>query len=346
MSTTPGSGSYMRSPAVPSTGKTFRRSPSFKAMKEMNSERRHAYTRALSKRRTFVVLILCILAAAGLLAGLAPKQMRQDEQNFLPDVPTIYSVQPGLQNQVTDPISHNQTLSDSQNSTNSTTASSPPVQLGSESPVSPGLLMSLKRFLFPFRLYGRSSAESQGELPVFLYNKVPKKRKKKKAGPLAEIEPDDIGLVGRYTRDGKDTCQPENAGLRLYMYELDPEYNFGLLNKDYMGRYPRNISDIPRYKGGMNLQHSPEYWLTVDLLTSNFPDRNWPCVAVRVQNPEDADLLFVPFFASLAYNKYTSELYKVNATLPEDLDRNVQLQVKTTEARKSPENFNSEPLEK
>ncbi|KAL2636165.1 hypothetical protein R1flu_007644 [Riccia fluitans] len=68
--------------------------------------------------------------------------------------------------------------------------------------------------------------------------------------------------------------------------------------------WPRNLSNLPKYPGAMYQQHSPEYWLTVDLLTSSMPDRKTECTAVRVSNPQIADVFFVPFFASLSYNKY------------------------------------------
>ncbi|WVZ88175.1 hypothetical protein U9M48_034723 [Paspalum notatum var. saurae] len=56
----------------------------------------------------------------------------------------------------------------------------------------------------------------------------------------------------------------------------------------------------PRYPGGLNQQHSVEYWLTLDLLSPS------PCgAAVRVADARDADLVFVPFFASLSYNRHS-----------------------------------------
>lgn len=57
--------------------------------------------------------------------------------------------------------------------------------------------------------------------------------------------------------------------------------------------------------GKLNLQHSPEYWLTLDLLSSNIPGRNSPCSARRVENSKEADVFFVPFFSSLSYNRHS-----------------------------------------
>eukprot|EP00850_Spirogloea_muscicola_P000145 SM000001S04547 [mRNA] locus=s1:818425:822515:- [translate_table: standard] len=102
------------------------------------------------------------------------------------------------------------------------------------------------------------------------------------------------------------SCDVASAALKVYMYDLPGEFNFGMLQKEYINRLPVNASDIPRYPGAMYQQHSPEYWLTVDVLTSDMEERRNPCVAVRLPDPEQADILLVPFFASLAYNRYTT----------------------------------------
>ena len=45
-----------------------------------------------------------------------------------------------------------------------------------------------------------------------------------------------------------------------------------------------------------------EYWLTLDLLSSKVGQ---PCTAIRVQDSSQADVIFVPFFSSLSYNRHS-----------------------------------------
>ncbi|GJY73542.1 probable arabinosyltransferase ARAD1 [Tanacetum coccineum] len=63
-----------------------------------------------------------------------------------------------------------------------------------------------------------------------------------------------------------------------------------------------NLSRIPVYPGGVSVQHSMEYWLTLDLLSSDTPNVSRPCRAILVQNSSQADVIFVPFFSSWSYN--------------------------------------------
>ncbi|KAI3959619.1 hypothetical protein MKX01_034077 [Papaver californicum] len=91
------------------------------------------------------------------------------------------------------------------------------------------------------------------------------------------------------------------------MYDFPPEFHFGLLGwkgeGDQIWHDVSTREQIPRYPGGLNLQHSIEYWLTLDLLSSTTPNVARPCSAVRVQNSSLADVIFVPFFSSLSYNR-------------------------------------------
>ncbi|OMP08155.1 Exostosin-like protein [Corchorus olitorius] len=93
------------------------------------------------------------------------------------------------------------------------------------------------------------------------------------------------------------------------MYDLDPEFHFGLLDwKPEAGSHsvwPDIRTHIPSYPGGLNLQHSIEYWLTLDLLASEFDDNPNNRVVIRVKNSSEADLIFVPFFSSLSYNRFS-----------------------------------------
>ncbi|KAF6148269.1 hypothetical protein GIB67_012044 [Kingdonia uniflora] len=104
-------------------------------------------------------------------------------------------------------------------------------------------------------------------------------------------------------------CNTNQALLKVYMYDLPSEFHFGLLSWKGRGgqKWPNvtSINHIPIYPGGLNLQHSIEYWLTLDLLSSNSPGIARPCSAVRVDNSSQADVIFVPFFSSLSYNRHS-----------------------------------------
>ncbi|GFZ09396.1 exostosin family protein [Actinidia rufa] len=69
--------------------------------------------------------------------------------------------------------------------------------------------------------------------------------------------------------------------------------------------WPDVRTKVPEYPGGLNLQHSIEYWLTLDLLSSEFADSSNARSALRVHNSSEADVIFVPFFSSLCYNRYS-----------------------------------------
>lgn len=99
-------------------------------------------------------------------------------------------------------------------------------------------------------------------------------------------------------------CDPKHAKLRVFMYDLPAEFHYGMITEFKGSGWPKNVSDIPRYPGGLYQQHSPEFWLITDLLTSDMPDRSSPCTAFRVRRWQDADVVLVPFFASLSYNRY------------------------------------------
>ena len=90
------------------------------------------------------------------------------------------------------------------------------------------------------------------------------------------------------------------------MYDLPAEFHFGLLNWTPEGEsvWPDIRTKIPAYPGGLNLQHSIEYWLTLDLLSSEFVGFQNAHTAIRVHNSSEADVVFDPFFSSLSYNHF------------------------------------------
>ena len=121
-------------------------------------------------------------------------------------------------------------------------------------------------------------------------------------------------------------CDPRDAAVRVFVYDMPPEFHFGLLGwapppGNGGGVWPDvRGGTVPRYPGGLNQQHSVEYWLTLDLLASSSAA---PCgPAVRVADSRDADVIFVPFFASLSYNRHSK------AVPPEKVSRDTSLQEK------------------
>ncbi|KAL3690919.1 hypothetical protein R1sor_004570 [Riccia sorocarpa] len=95
-----------------------------------------------------------------------------------------------------------------------------------------------------------------------------------------------------------------SSSLKVYVYDFPRRFNFGMLN------YTQVDLDLPWPDGEipppwpsdesvLEEQHSVEYWLLVDLLEGRSGDKEF----IRVRNPKQADLFFVPFFSSQCYNK-------------------------------------------
>ena len=58
-------------------------------------------------------------------------------------------------------------------------------------------------------------------------------------------------------------CDPKHAVLKFFMFDMPPEFRFGLLewkpDADSNSVWPNISKKIPSYPGGLNLQHSIEY---------------------------------------------------------------------------------------
>ncbi|XP_075514371.1 putative arabinosyltransferase ARAD1 isoform X2 [Primulina tabacum] len=122
-------------------------------------------------------------------------------------------------------------------------------------------------------------------------------------------------------------CDKDRARLKVYMYDLPTEFQFGLLgwkgDKNQIWPNVSSENSVPSYSGGLNLQHSTEYWLTLDLLASVTEDVTRPCGAIRVQNSSESEVIFVPFFSSLSYNRHSKnhgkQMVSVDGLLQEQL---------------------------
>ncbi|KAI5659518.1 hypothetical protein M9H77_28311 [Catharanthus roseus] len=113
--------------------------------------------------------------------------------------------------------------------------------------------------------------------------------------------------------------------LKVFMYDLPSEFHFSLVGWKAKGKsvWPDIQKNVPEYPGGLNLQHSIEYWLTLDLLYSEFALDSRGRTAVRVKNSSEADVVFVPFFSSISYNRFSKvapkEKKSVNVLLQEKM---------------------------
>ncbi|XP_062211101.1 probable arabinosyltransferase ARAD1 isoform X2 [Phragmites australis] len=127
------------------------------------------------------------------------------------------------------------------------------------------------------------------------------------AAPPARHHHQGLRLGGGRRPGAGKKCDPAKALLRVFMYDLPHEFHFGLLDWKPPGGggvWPDVRDGVPEYPSGLNLQHSIEYWLTLDLLASE-QGAPTPCAAVRVRDAAAADVVFVPFFASLSFNRHS-----------------------------------------
>lgn len=108
-----------------------------------------------------------------------------------------------------------------------------------------------------------------------------------------------------------------NPPLRVYMYDLPPRFNVEMLGYKYStAPNSTNFPLLPRHFG-VKRQHSVEYWMMGSLMVEDVDGLE----AVRVQNGDDADVFFVPFFSSLSFNSHGR-----NMTDPETVvDRQLQV---------------------
>lgn len=114
-------------------------------------------------------------------------------------------------------------------------------------------------------------------------------------------------------------CRTRSPPLRVYMYDLPPRFNVGLMDPNFPDHTPVTAENIPawRWNDGLRKQHSVEYWMMASLLEGNNasgPTRE----AIRVSDPDSADVFFVPFFSSLSFNVHVKNMAELN-TVDEQL---------------------------
>lgn len=112
--------------------------------------------------------------------------------------------------------------------------------------------------------------------------------------------------------------------LKVYMYDIPRKFNLGMLKQGTDQESPWRDKKVPTWplRSGLKRQHSVEYWMMLSLL-SREEDKGLDKAAVRVADPRQADLFFMPFFSSLSFN-----IHGVNMLDPEtEKDRLLQVEV-------------------
>ncbi|XP_047312476.1 probable arabinosyltransferase ARAD1 [Impatiens glandulifera] len=120
-----------------------------------------------------------------------------------------------------------------------------------------------------------------------------------------------------------------DSPLRVYMYDLPRRFNVGMIDRrSYMNETPVTAQNFPPWPrtSGLMKQHSVEYWLMASLIlyeqNKNNGNNNL-LEAIRVFDPETAEVFFVPFFSSMSFN-----IHGRNMTDPDtEFDRQLQVDV-------------------
>ncbi|MCO5604993.1 hypothetical protein L7F22_059168 [Adiantum nelumboides] len=113
-----------------------------------------------------------------------------------------------------------------------------------------------------------------------------------------------------------------DSPLRVYMYDIPRKFNLGMIRKGGDEQRPWRDANVPSWpmKSGLKRQHNVEYWMMLSLLNHE-AQKSLERAAVRVMDPLEADLYFMPFFSSLSFN-----VHGVNMLDPEtEKDRLLQV---------------------
>ncbi|CAA3029982.1 probable arabinosyltransferase ARAD1 [Olea europaea subsp. europaea] len=125
--------------------------------------------------------------------------------------------------------------------------------------------------------------------------------------------------------------------LRVYMYDLPRRFNVGMIDGSLPDETPVRAENFPAWRenNGLRKQHSVEYWMMASLLYNGDEDGDSGSSpeAVRVMDPELADVFFVPFFSSLSVN-----VHGRNMTDP-DTEIDIKLQHEIVEILRGSEHW-------
>ncbi|XP_010278531.1 PREDICTED: probable arabinosyltransferase ARAD1 [Nelumbo nucifera] len=117
------------------------------------------------------------------------------------------------------------------------------------------------------------------------------------------------------------SCHTRSPPLRVYMYDLPRRFNIGMIDRRSSDDTPVNAQNLPSWpsSSGLKRQHSVEYWMMASLLYEGGDEESRE--AVRVLDPDSADVFFVPFFSSTSFNTHGH-----NMTDPDtEIDRQLQI---------------------
>ncbi|KAL2233719.1 UNVERIFIED_CONTAM: putative arabinosyltransferase ARAD1 [Sesamum indicum] len=119
-------------------------------------------------------------------------------------------------------------------------------------------------------------------------------------------------------------CRTASPPLRVYMYDLPPRFNAGLLDASFPENTSVTAANYPawRWNDGLRRQHSVEYWMMASLLHEGNDESGLTRDAVRVSDPDSADVFFVPFFSSFSLNVYVHNMKESNT-----VDEKLQLEI-------------------
>lgn len=114
------------------------------------------------------------------------------------------------------------------------------------------------------------------------------------------------------------------APLRVYMYELPPRFNVQMMNPSFPDNTTVTAANIPRWgwNDGLRRQHSVEYWMMASLLYQGNGESGLTREAIRVSDPNSADVFFVPFFSSMSVNVHVRNMAQVDT-----VDEKLQLEL-------------------
>lgn len=85
--------------------------------------------------------------------------------------------------------------------------------------------------------------------------------------------------------------------VKIYLYDLPTRFTYGVIHHHSLARGGRPVEDVTRLKYPGH-QHMAEWYLFIDLARPGYERVGSPIV--RVSDPEEADLFYVPFFSSLS----------------------------------------------